>query len=188
LQPTRLFHFSCTRNRNTAQFDARKAAVRDRLVRVVARLWATVASATGSTRPITVLHHIKMHACKRPLGAAVSWSAGYFHKGRRLNHMLQRLWTPRLRCGLSILFYGIFCLQSYVHRDSVRLPYSLFFFGMSALCVLFLYLLEHASNRSEEIVGTVGSYFFRIVGCVSVLVYLFGWQHVVPRDVVRRLF
>ena len=96
--------------------------------------------------------------------------------------------NARGRFVFSILLYGIFCYESCRHNDSVQLPPPIFFIGMSALCYLFLYLTEHASSRLEEIVGTIGAYFFLMIAAVGVLAYAFGWQHVVLRDVIRKLF
>ena len=118
-----------------------------------------------------------LHSCLLLLSGAAEFKSVSYVANPTLPKMTQ-IWTPRLRCALSILLYGVFCLQSYWHHDSVRLPYPLFFIGMSALCFLFLYLLEHADGRMEELVGNVGLYFFLVLAAMGVLMYLFGWQHV----------
>jgi hypothetical protein len=93
-----------------------------------------------------------------------------------------------VRCILSIVLYGIFGLVSYRHHDSVQLPPLLYYLGMSALCYLFLYITEHSSSKGEERLGIIGSYFFLVIAALGSASYLFGWEHVVPRDVVHKLF
>jgi hypothetical protein len=68
-------------------------------------------------------------------------------------------WTPRIRLILSIVLYGIFALDSFSHRDSVRLPFPVYFLGMSAVCYLFFYITEHSSSKGETILGVIGSHY-----------------------------
>ena len=101
--------------------------------------------------------------------------------------MTTRLWTPRTRFALSIVLFGLFSLLSHLHHDTTRLHPIAFWLAMSAMCALCLYLTEHASDRFEQRVGIFASWFLLSIAALGAPTYLFGWQHVVPRDVLRTL-
>lgn len=96
--------------------------------------------------------------------------------------------SPRIRFVASVALWGIFCLETYFHHHSVRLPGWFFFLGMSAVSYMSLYITEKAETDSQERVGTITAYFFLLVAALGVLSYLFGVQDLPVRDVFRKLF
>lgn len=102
--------------------------------------------------------------------------------------MQQLTWSPRVRFILSVVLWGIFVLESYRHHDTVRLPPVPFFLGMVAILYLCLYVTENASDRGEEVVGSIGSHLFLVLGAMGSIAYLFGVEHIRLRDIAPKWF